>query len=286
METRSNRLCPQSMSAAANHSPSSRLVPPKLTLRRRCRSECLPMGSVMGIATEPKQYDDLNELRRKAPHSPKSSAPTVPVNQQPLPAVRKHVQHLLKYSPGGILRNHDSSKNIFSVIDTRKNGYTNGNGGCLKTYTKENVASAPILMTTANDTLTGDAAMNSLYAAYNIDRYSEKAYRSEQDVHNKYQCIGTVSHDGLPTNTRTTIAGDNKRRVRSRSESEPHELLYQTKQSPNKSSGRPKLFDVSMFCDPLAKLTHFYVSIGSNYVACSFKITTLYIQLCRFMNIN
>lgn len=253
METRSNRLCPtQSMlaSTVANHSPSGRLVPPKLTLRRRCRSECLPMGSVMGIATEPKHYDDLNELRRKAPHSPKSTAPTLPTNQQqPLPAVRKHVQHLLKYSPGGILRNHDSSKNIFSVIDTRKNGYMNGTGACLKTYTKENLASAPILMTTANDT-----AMNSLYAAYNIDRYSDKAYRSEQDVHNKYQCIGTVSQEVLPTNTRTTNCGDNKRRVRSRSESEPHELLYQTKQSPNKCTGRPKLFDVSMYSNLMFSL--------------------------------
>lgn len=211
------------------------------------------MGSVMGVATEPKQYDDLNELRRKAPQSPKSTAPTLPANQQqPLPAVRKHVQHLLKYSPGGILRNHDSSKkNIFSVIDTRKNVYTNGNSGCLKTYTKENVASAPILMTSANETQASDAAMNSLYAAYNIDRYSDKAYRSEQDVHNKYQCIGTVSHDGLPTNTRTSTGGDSKRRVRSRSESEPQELLYHTKPSPNKSTGRPKLLDVSIHCDLL-----------------------------------
>lgn len=251
MDTRStNRLLPQSMLSTTTHSPTTRHVPQKLTLRRRCRSECLQMTPIVGLPTEPKHFDDLNELRRKAPQHHQQQHN----HHQQQPVFRNM---LFNCSPTSAIRNQqDRAKNIFSFVDNRsRNGGCGGGGGNnlqLKNNTKENISSAPSILThstavAANGIIcSGSSTVDKDLCMRDFELYREKAIRSNREFINKYQCIDKASYDNCGTiNDRKT--DNNKRRVRARSESEPHEL-YQTKQhSPNKFDRNKGYGDVSTY---------------------------------------
>lgn len=202
MDSQRNRLCPQPMFTTTVQTP--RNAQPRVTLRRRCRSECLP--GLIGQPTDPKYFNDLNDLRLKANHLPSSLGNS--------PQHGHHHQFLSarntpsKYSPASVLRNQDISKNIFSFVDIRRNSHTNG---LLKTTTrtKENISSSPNL------------------TAYHLDHDNVAAAAGaavEQPPH--YYGERSLRHQVMMDDMPTQRKHDNRRRVRARSESEPHETYH------------------------------------------------------------
>lgn len=243
MDSRSNRLCPTQQQ---QHSPNARqrVHPQKLVLRRRCRSECLPMSPIIGIAIEPKQFDDLNELRHKQ-HQPAATvtSPLLMPIQQQQPNFRKYA------TSASVLRNQDSAKNIFSHIDQRQH---RGSAGLLKNSTKENISSATPSIFQTDDGK--DICMR------DFELYKEKAIRSNLDFMNKFSCIEKdncvqYENDNGAMVSNGHVIRDTKRRVRARSESEPHEMYQSSKLSPQKydksigaggDGGGSKGYDVSL----------------------------------------
>lgn len=250
METRGNRLCLQSMGATTTSTPQN--VPtqtPRVTLRRRCRSECMPpmMGttSLNGSPTNPKHFNDLNELRRKA-YAVQPPPQTMPVSSHGnSPQHRQANQSMSpknvmsKYSPASVLRNQDISKNIFSFVDIRRNGHhhnggvgggsTNNGGNYKVVKTKENFLSSPThhhnnhsgpLQQHKNKDDFSAASLSA--AAADIHYGGERLLRS---VAMDYRQQPAAVADDRATAPKLDSG---RRRVRARSESEPHEL-YQSK---------------------------------------------------------
>lgn len=244
MEPRaSNRLLQQSM--LSTHSPPGRTQPQKVVLRRRCRSECLQMSPIIGIPTQPKQFDDLKEfVRRKAAHPAEQDQ-----QQQPLPQQQNFLSQtppvfrstFKKFPPSPVLRNQESANNIFSFVDTRKNVPA----ALLKQ--KENISSAPSLIHTTTTTdspnfLNGDVSMRK------FEQYREQAARTNHHFINKYQCIekdNPFEIDVASVDPKSSMLNRfaKARRVRARSESEPHEI-YQSKESLHKTD-KSRLYEVN-----------------------------------------
>lgn len=184
----------------------------KLTLRRRCRSETLPQMGPVTIVGTPIDLDDPNELRRKS-SSHHHHHPTVFRN-------RIHSKH---HSPSSIvLRNQDSTKNIFSLREHRRNT-ASAAALQLKANTKENI-SVPF----------NDVDGTKEFCLREFEAYKDRAAKTNFDFLNinKHQRLEKDDWESFATDDCYTDT--HKRRARARSESEPHEI-YLSKTSPCKN---------------------------------------------------
>lgn len=276
----SNRLYPQSISLSNQQSANGKHNPQKLTLRRRCRSECLQMAPVIGHQTEPKPIvvDNTDDVRRKIAHQP----------------VFRNM--LMKYSSSTILRNQDSAKNIFTFMDNRKTNHLSSstaavpvNSVRLKNTTKENISkSATVLVGGGggsgernNDAHNHFVPQQPIIGGPGRDVCTNRLYngrmvRSSQDFfeknHNQPRRVTTTGAngyvDGSPQKVQmglgsiaaaTTVywkssptsvdSSSQRRRVRARSESESQELYQTTGNNKCSSHKNHKCrgYDVSYF---------------------------------------
>ncbi|KAJ6649581.1 Tubulin monoglutamylase TTLL4, partial [Pseudolycoriella hygida] len=175
----------------------------KLTLRRRCRSETLPQMGHVTIVGTPIDLDDPNELRRKS-----SLQQTV---------FRNRI-HSKPHSPNVVLRNQESTKNIYSLRENRRNAAVSQ----LKTNTKENISVEYNDIDDSKD-----------FCLREFELYKDRAVKRNDDFLsiNKLQ---RMEKDDCESFVQDSLPDTHKRRARARSESEPHDI-YHTRMSPNKT---------------------------------------------------
>lgn len=257
----SNRLYPQpiNLSTLGN----SKNIPQKLTLRRRCRSECLQMAPINGGQSSSSSNDtklyivndnnltSTNDVRRKIAHQPNFR------------------NTLMKYSSSTILRNQDSAKNIFSTTNNRKQNVSTSTSAVsvsaatarLKNTTKENISKSTSMLNgnnalTVNDSnhLTNHHQSPIIIDNNNYRRELCNATRSpnKRMINNSTQNnLNRISSDNnsysdanksmeipqLNWKSSTSLNDINhKRRVRARSESESQDIYQITSSGNNKCS--------------------------------------------------
>lgn len=247
MEARSNnRLCPAAplLTAASltnggrhhGHSTSATAGLP----RRRCRSESLPLtSSLVGVPVDAKLYDELSTVQRNH-HRRRPQQPPPP----PQPVSNGHFASN-KYSPVAVLRNQDSTKNIFS--------YSPMSGGRQHMFKKDMMVVGKF----------SSASASMLPHQARVQEYERTKMQTRHSMSKKVDFLDgdhSIQSPKVPVLLQNGAAcrgpvDGHKRRVRSLSDSDPHDL-HMTGGGLTAREGRYLVNDVSVFAHLIQKLVY------------------------------
>lgn len=245
-ETAASKLIPSSQTSATSDllaalSPhhvyaACRIYQPKMTLRRRCRSECLQTAPIMNTSLD-SYLDHLNELRVKLNFE--NGVSDIHITDGSIHALND--DHVV------------NSNKMFSIIDSFRTSNLHDEN------IKENISTDSILNELKNthvddSELLDDLKVSSDFGCENLAHlYTDQALLDNQklllkineEIDKKYFDILNSARTGVE---KTHINDDNKtvanglgskgkteknrRRARSKSESEPHDILQSKLSSP------------------------------------------------------
>lgn len=140
-----NRLYPQPINLSKHNLGNSKNIPQNLTLRRRCRSECLQMTPIFGSG------QSTNDTKQNLDND-NTTTPTPNDFRRKIANQPNFRNMLTKYSSSTILRNQDSAKNIFSSMNYRKQQNLSSSSSSvnavsrLKNTTKENFSKSTSML--------------------------------------------------------------------------------------------------------------------------------------------